>query len=443
MAAEEDDGAVEAELTQQRLAIARRHRKRERYASQHNKDPAWFRHSKHVVVLSFSGRPVFTRYGDSGSLAGWTGVVSAIIHNFERHGDVVQSIRAGPYTLAFLLKGPLYLMAVSRTPETQRQLLSQLEYVHRAIMSTLTAGINQALEARPGYDVRGLLGGTENLLNDLIADSGRSPAFLLDAVSSLRLAKPLRLKVGAVLRKARTKNTLYALLLSGTQVVQLAQNEKCALKTSDILLLINTFTNSESTRTKHSWLPICLPGFNDAGFLYAYVTFLSGDLCLGMVSSSSDDFEQLHAAKARVREGLEQGGLMAKLRQARANRHLHVDEVGAAVPEMRHFLYKSAAAQQFVMPLPAPPYDTQVPALFRRYQHVHARLLGGRTPHQLYYEVGDFCTVLGWRTPEFELLVAYTPLVTKERVTTAANRILRFIRKEEEALFAGMSPANW
>lgn len=50
-----------------------------KFAEQHNKDPAFFRHEKHVFILSFAGRPIFSRYGDETLLAAYMGVISAII----------------------------------------------------------------------------------------------------------------------------------------------------------------------------------------------------------------------------------------------------------------------------------------------------------------------------------------------------------------------------
>lgn len=55
---------------------------------------------------------------------------------------------------------------------------------------------------------------------------------------------------------------------------------------------------------------------------------------------------------------------------------------------------------------------------------------------QIYYEVNTEVTILSWFRPgEFEMHAAFTPLVTKEDATTACNRALRWIKREEESLF--------
>ncbi len=62
-----------------RIWFDRRRVRHNKFAEQHNKDPAFFRHEKHVFILSFAGRPIFSRYGDETLLAAYMGVISAII----------------------------------------------------------------------------------------------------------------------------------------------------------------------------------------------------------------------------------------------------------------------------------------------------------------------------------------------------------------------------
>jgi hypothetical protein len=50
-------------------------------------DPDFFKHEKHVFILSYAGRPIFSRYGDETMLAAYMGVISAIISNIESMKD--------------------------------------------------------------------------------------------------------------------------------------------------------------------------------------------------------------------------------------------------------------------------------------------------------------------------------------------------------------------
>lgn len=80
---------------------------------------------------SWSGRPIYTRFGDESRLAEYFGIASALISNFQNHDDTIRSMIAGQHKFVFLLKGPLYLVCISRTEESISQLTVQLEYAHR------------------------------------------------------------------------------------------------------------------------------------------------------------------------------------------------------------------------------------------------------------------------------------------------------------------------
>merc|ERR1712130_310121 len=97
---------------------AKKHNKHRKYKKEHNKDPNWFRHEKHIIIVSWAGRPIYTRYGDDTLMAAYMGVVTAIISNVARSGDKIRSMTAGDHKFVFLLKGPIYLMAISRTNES-------------------------------------------------------------------------------------------------------------------------------------------------------------------------------------------------------------------------------------------------------------------------------------------------------------------------------------
>jgi hypothetical protein len=160
--------ATAAKLEERRLYWAKKHDKRKRYADQHNKDSAWFKHKKHVLVLSWAGRPIFTRYGDDSALAAYMGVISAIVMNFQRHDDRLRSIIAGcvraprsrarpvltrphasDHKMVFLLRGPMYLVCIARTSETCAQLAQQLDYVYQQILAVLTGAAARARASLP------------------------------------------------------------------------------------------------------------------------------------------------------------------------------------------------------------------------------------------------------------------------------------------------------
>lgn len=413
---------------------AHKHKQLNKYSNQHNKDPEWFKHEKHILICSWSGRPIYTRYGDESKMAAYLGVISAIISNFQRMGDNVRSIVAGEHLFVFTLIGPIYLIAISRTGESAQQLTQQLTHAHGQIVSVLTGGIARVLEDNPKYDIRNLMGGTENLLTDIVLAADRNPCFLLDSIHCLRMPRTLRSRVGSALRKGKIPSLLYAVMIAGDRLVNLVRGKDRVFHSYDLLLLLNTVTNSQSLRSSESWTPICLPKFSDKGYLYAYVCYLADDISLTLITGSDSAFSDMQASKVRILDDLMKQNCLDEIAHALEFPELEIDQVDTGVPELRHFVYKSEPLSQLVQTAYAHPFAAKRSQkhLFRRYQHIHTRLQG----NSMYYEVSEQATLAGWHRPgEFCLFATFTPLVTKEHVLNALNRVQRWIKKEEPTLF--------
>ena len=59
---------------------------------------------------------------------------------------------------------------------------------------------------------------------------------------------------------------------------------------------------STSFKSAESWTPICLPKFNDSGFLHAYVSYLpeNSPACLLLFSTDKEKFFELKQCKERI-----------------------------------------------------------------------------------------------------------------------------------------------
>jgi hypothetical protein len=416
-----------------------------------------FSKSKNVFILSWSGRPIFSRYGDESQLAGFMGVISAIISNVSHQkNNNIRYIVSGKHKFVFSVKGPLYFVAVScKVEESVNHILGQLEYLHLQIQSVLTSGFVKILENRPSYDLRKLICDTENLMQCLIGDFGRDPCFLFDAVHCLRLTPARRNRIGAIMKgatiaslggssKTPVKNpVLFSILLAGKKLVTMVRQKDRALHYRDLLILIHCVMNVVSFRSSDSWVPICLPKYDAKRFLYAHISFVDKDVCLVQMSLYQESFHHLHSCKEKIVQDLHSEGFLAIIVDAMNRSEFSVRDVGTQIPEFRHFLYKSERLSQFVEPRYLSPYKSpkSKKALIRLYQHIHARIHQPRMRHLVYFEVSSSESIFGMVSPgEFEFYAVFTPFVSKEKVIAASNRCLRWIHREETSLFITGSP---
>lgn len=238
----------------------------------------WKSKRKHYLIFSAAGKPIWTRHGDGGLISTYVGVIQTIISFFEDAKDPLQTFTAGDTKFVVLTKGPLYLVAISQLLETETQLKLQLEAFYMQILSTLTfPSLTHLFSLRPSTDLKRPLQGTENLLSTL-ADSFTkgSPSTLLSALECLKIRKAHRQTINNALLKTKVSSLLYGLVVAGGRLVSVVRPKKHSLHPGDLQLLFNMIFEAEGVKAGggESWIPVCLPGFNNSGYLYMYVSFL-------------------------------------------------------------------------------------------------------------------------------------------------------------------------
>src|SRR3569833_2952790 len=238
----------------------------------------WKSKLKHYMILSSAGKPIWSRHGDLSLINSYMGVVQTIISFYEGAKDPLQGFTAGNARFVIATEGPLYFAAISRLGESDAQLRDQLKALYMQILSTLTLPVLTNIFAnRPSTDLRKPLQGTESLLASL-ADSFTkgSPSALLGALECLKLRKSQRHSINNVFLKQRAEKLLYGLIVAGGRLVSVIRPRKHSLHPSDLQRIFNMLFESGGIKAGggESWIPLCLPAFNNRGYLYMYVSFI-------------------------------------------------------------------------------------------------------------------------------------------------------------------------
>ncbi|TVU37070.1 hypothetical protein EJB05_19037 [Eragrostis curvula] len=327
---------------------------------------SWRKRKKHFFILSNSGKPIYSRYGDEHKLAGFSATLQAIISFVENSGDHIKFVRAGKHQIVFLVKGPIYLVCISCTEESYEGLRGQLELMYGQILLILTKSINRCFEKNPKFDMAPLLGGTDAVFLSLIHAFNWNPATFLHAYTCLPLAQSTRQVASAVLQDIADSGVLFALLMCEhkiwrtpyelrrgdpdavdsrsawtprrrlknvglatcvAMVISLVGAQKATLHPDDILLLANFILSSESFRTSESFSPICLPRYNPMAFLYAYVHFFDEHTYVTLLTTRSDAFYDLKDSRARIQNVLLKSNVLIEVQRSLHESALHVEDL--------------------------------------------------------------------------------------------------------------------
>ncbi|XP_034961863.2 vacuolar fusion protein MON1 homolog A isoform X2 [Zootoca vivipara] len=399
---------------------------------------AWRMHQKHVFVLSEAGKPVYSRYGSEEALSSTMGVMMALVSFLEAQKNAIRSIHADGYKVVFVRRSPLVLVAVAQTRQSEQEIAQELLYIYYQILSLLTwTQLNHIFQQKQNYDLRRLLAGSERITDNLLDLMARDPSFLMGAARCLPMAGGVRDAVSSCLQQAKAKSLVFSILLSKNQLVSLVRKKDQFLHPIDLHLLFNLISSSSSFREGEAWTPICLPKFNSSGFFHAHISYLAQDtdLCLLLISTDREDFFTVSDCKRRFQERLKKRGVYHVLMEELCAPSYTVSQVG--IPDLRHFIYKSKSSGLFTSPEIDAPYITEEEKerLLGLYQYLHSRAHNSSRPLSYIYYTGSNENLLAWVTSAFELYVCFSPLGTKAAAVSAVNKLMRWIRKEEDWLF--------
>ncbi|XP_034895961.1 vacuolar fusion protein MON1 homolog isoform X4 [Populus alba] len=452
-----------------------------RHVDEDDASISWRKRKKHFFILSHSGKPIYSRYGDEHKLAGFSATLQAIISFVENGGDRVKLVRAGKHQVVFLVKGPIYLVCISCTEQPYESLRGELELIYGQMILILTKSVNRCFEKNPKFDMTPLLGGTDVVFSSLIHSFSWNPATFLHAYTCLPLAYGTRQAAGAILHDVADSGVLFAILMCKHKVVSLVGAQKASLHPDDMLLLSNFIMSSESFRTSESFSPICLPRYNPMAFLYAYVQYLDVDTYLMLLTTSSDAFYHLKDCRIRIEMVLLKSNVLSEVQRSMLDGGMHVEDLpadplsrpGSASPHfgehqeptnsprrfrepfagiggpagLWHFIYRSIYLEQYISSEFSAPINSpqQQKRLYRAYQKLYASMHDkGNGAHKTQFRRDENYVLLCWVTPDFELYATFDPLADKGLAIKTCNRVCQWVKDVENEIFLlGASPFSW
>jgi hypothetical protein len=195
------------------------------------------------------------------------------------------------------------------------------------------------------------------------------------------------------------------------------------------------------------------------GFLYAYVVFLTTDVCLLLLSSqqSPEQFPHFQAKKAFVAQRLEEIGAMHAIAASVEN---HSDwQPHSDLPLLHHFVYKNELTGECAVPELAFPFDggdldtrLQLLSQYAKLQHLmfptpaapqhrEVQVLGKRlsslqeaTAARMAYERSDTGLFVGMCSADYRLYAWFASLATISDAREQMQVLLDRLRHDEELM---------
>ena len=206
-------------------------------------------------------------------------------------------------------KSPIILISISKLLfETVESVHLQLDTLYCYLIGILSKSvIDKHFNNRLNYDLRRILSPLdfENLdelclnltygipnTSDRTQDSTfglyTSQVLLPLSRESVKIRHTLRSKLNSIVN-TNNEDVLFTILLSGNgKILNYLHPKQHNLPNKDLnmlLFIIHSLLKNQSQQDEDLWLPLCMPTFNDHGFLYVFVRQWQ-DLVLMLISGS-------------------------------------------------------------------------------------------------------------------------------------------------------------
>jgi hypothetical protein len=128
---------------------------------------------------------------------------------------------------------------------------------------------------------------TEVIFEQIINYSTHSLISLLNSFQVLVMDSNLRNRLSSICNENKGE-ALLCILLTPYEIITICRSDLISLIAHDIVLIQNLLFSSESLRLTESFVPICLPGISDAGYLQLYCKFFETNIGLVFITESQD-----------------------------------------------------------------------------------------------------------------------------------------------------------
>ncbi|CAJ0574562.1 unnamed protein product, partial [Mesorhabditis spiculigera] len=287
-----------------------------------------------------------------------------IFVNRVRHwsGDMLHSISSRNLHAHFLFRKPLILCIVSKRRE---QLAAQLDVLFDQIVSTISRKQLEGVYEKRGdnYDLRRLLQGTDKYMDSCLESWQTDLSQISCAIRVFPLPAPerdfLSTTIATTITAAAPEGVLFGIVLAHRQLVSMVRYKKYTINPKDLHILINFVSNNSTISVCPIWTPICLPYFNDNGFLHAYISSLweGSAAYLLLLSVDRNAFNTLNTIKEGITEKLKANTKLFPGIESAINTQqmFQISNIGAGSDAMWNFLYKNRSSQQVCLSALRPP----------------------------------------------------------------------------------------
>lgn len=390
-----------------------------------------------VFVLSEVGKPIFASCGSEEQLCSLAALIQTFVMVVGSWGDSLIRFRSLRTHICFSYRSPLILAIVSRTPFN---LEAQLDILYKQVLSTLCrkqlVGVFQ--KKGPNFDLRLFLKDSDRHFNEIVCAYRADPCLFLKSVRVFPIPSSERDYItNAIISAVNTEKVdrlIMGLMVAHRQLVTVVRIKGVSLHPFDLHILLNLVECNPSFRHAENWVPICLPHFDESGFVHAFLAYVwpESAACLILLSADRSSFDVLRDVYKSIKARLISRPSLQPTFDNPPTFELNL----ANFPDVWHFICKNRTSSQLCSSEFRIPYvsEEERRRLLNHYKQTISFCLRAPSANHLFVYRSDnslISTVIG----NYEIHCVMSPFVSVSSAVLQIDRLLKALRKEESRLF--------
>lgn len=238
------------------------------------------RKKRHVIVLTDTGKPVYSRYGEESDLGPIVATFNVILHklknlNGQDSQDIVQKLE-NPFTKTLIVKhGELYAIVITKNKSDPDILIRKtVDSLLHQILCCLTDNYKRKLEQSSNYNPGNNLEAHYQTLAWVLASSRHSFNSIFTAYMPFPLPLEIRNEVKQSMELYQEEGIFFKMILTRHNIISM-DNSDFDLTPQDInalLALVNTKFKIQGVDYIN---PFCVPSVSPSGYITVYFRFIT------------------------------------------------------------------------------------------------------------------------------------------------------------------------
>jgi hypothetical protein len=314
--------------------------------------------------------------------------------------------------------------------------------------------VDEVLKRSPGYDIRRIFSTPDAVvMRQLIKKMSTSEQFLFRAIEFVPMPLTKRKALGELIKESfgNLEDHLYSLIIVDGKIAVLVCPQRAPPHIDDLLLLLNFVDCLNRSQEGEVWAPLCLPKFNNTGYLWCYSNNVSvaarvggsphsaidknrGVLLVQLATSQEAFLALSHSANAVVKSLKSSSPVSVCDLECWSQQRPKIDICGDGL-ELQWFAYITKSQQLFACALPALISRSKARRKLVLRQAVKLRdklgvLTRATTP--LLIATTDLVTLCIQKDKSGgELVCVFLPCTPKSAVSESARQILKEVSQKD------------